>query len=538
MASLPSGLVNGTSKGVDYSSGEILSSYEDDNTNNDSSNGTFIDPAKGEKWLGALADEKGLADVHASRMARTSIVPATAYSSSEDSLSREVIATVEKSMKAYTDNLMRFLEGISSRLSKLELYCYNLDKSIGAMRSDLNSDHEEADSKLKSLDKHLQEVHRSVQILRDKQELAETQKELAKLRLVCKESSSSSHSQSNEERSSPSSKDRRKIDNASNTQNLELALALPYQIAPRQQPVSSSYQVPAPNVSQATQQPHYYVMPPTPLPNRQAQNQYLLTDPLYRIPQPPTSSQVTQSPPVQQFSQYHQLQHQQQQWPQQLPQQMEVQPPQPPSTQSQVSPPVTNVYTPYSTSQATNHLPTETPPNSMPMQRPYSGIPPRGSSHSDVLPHGYSGAGTTVPKQPMLQHMKGSILAQPGDVNGTSGIYATHPPASPYIVYDGESARAHYPSQPYHSTQGGYPPTSASLHNPAPHNLMVKSSSQSQFIRFHPYSELIEKFVSMGFRGDHVVSTIQRMQETDQPVDFNSVLDRLNVHNPQRGWSG
>jgi len=91
-------------------------------------------------------------------MARTSIVPATAYSSSEDSLGQDVIATVEKSMKTHTDILMQFLEGISSRLSKLELYCYNLDKSIGAMRSDLNSDHEEADSKLNSIDKHLQEV--------------------------------------------------------------------------------------------------------------------------------------------------------------------------------------------------------------------------------------------------------------------------------------------------------------------------------------------------------------------------------------------
>lgn len=81
-----------------------------------------------------------------------------AYSQPEDSLHQDVIATVEKSMKKYADNLMRFLEGISSRLSQLELYCYNLDKSIGEMRSDLVRDHGEADSKLKSLEKHLNEV--------------------------------------------------------------------------------------------------------------------------------------------------------------------------------------------------------------------------------------------------------------------------------------------------------------------------------------------------------------------------------------------
>jgi hypothetical protein len=100
-----------------------------------------------------------LQDFHISRMVKTSTFPATAYNSPEVSLTQDVIATtVEKSMKTCTDNLMRFLEGISSRLSQLELYCYNIDKSIGEMKSELTSDHEEADSKLKSLDKHLQEV--------------------------------------------------------------------------------------------------------------------------------------------------------------------------------------------------------------------------------------------------------------------------------------------------------------------------------------------------------------------------------------------
>lgn len=51
-------------------------------------------------------------------MARTSTFPATVYKSPEVSISEDVIATtVEKSMKSCTDNLMRFLEEISSRLS-------------------------------------------------------------------------------------------------------------------------------------------------------------------------------------------------------------------------------------------------------------------------------------------------------------------------------------------------------------------------------------------------------------------------------------
>lgn len=91
---------------------------------------------------------------------------ASGYSQPEDSLNQDVIATVEIAMKKHTDNLMRFLEGISSRLSQLELYCYNLDKSIGEMRSDLGRDHGEADTKLKSLEKHLQEVSYSFEIPR------------------------------------------------------------------------------------------------------------------------------------------------------------------------------------------------------------------------------------------------------------------------------------------------------------------------------------------------------------------------------------
>lgn len=96
-------------------------------------------------------------DFHKSRLARP-MYAAPAHSQPEDSLNQDMVNIVEKSMKKYADNLMRFLEGISSRLSQLELYCYNIDKSIGEMRSEFNTDHGDADTKLKSLEKHLQEV--------------------------------------------------------------------------------------------------------------------------------------------------------------------------------------------------------------------------------------------------------------------------------------------------------------------------------------------------------------------------------------------
>ena len=53
------------------------------------------------------------------------------------------------------------------------------------------------------------------------------------------------------------------------------------------------------------------------------------------------------------------------------------------------------------------------------------------------------------------------------------------------------------------------------------------------------YGELIEKLMSMGFRGDDVMAVIQRMEESGQPIDFNALLDKLSVQSsggPPRGW--
>ncbi|OVA07774.1 Pentatricopeptide repeat [Macleaya cordata] len=80
------------------------------------------------------------------------------YTLREESVNHDLIATIERTMKKYADNLLRFLEGMSTRLQQLELYCYNLEKSIEVMRTDLTHENSEADSKLRSLEKHLQEV--------------------------------------------------------------------------------------------------------------------------------------------------------------------------------------------------------------------------------------------------------------------------------------------------------------------------------------------------------------------------------------------
>jgi hypothetical protein len=76
----------------------------------------------------------------------------------EDHSKDDLVSTVERCMKNYADTLMRSLDGITGRLSQLEIHCYKLERSIGELRGDMVQGHNEADLKFKSLEKHMQEV--------------------------------------------------------------------------------------------------------------------------------------------------------------------------------------------------------------------------------------------------------------------------------------------------------------------------------------------------------------------------------------------
>ncbi|XP_010433239.1 PREDICTED: bromodomain-containing protein 4-like [Camelina sativa] len=494
MASGSSGRVNSGSKGFDFGSDDILCS---DYTNQDSSNGPHSDPSIAASNM----------EFHKTRMARSSIFPTSSYSPPEDSLSQDLTDTVERTMKKYADNMMRFLEGISSRLSQLELYCYNLDKTIGEMRSELTHEHEDADVKLRSLDKHLQEVHRSVQILRDKQELADTQKELAKLQLVQKESSSSSQSQHGEDRVATPVPEPKKTENTSDPHNQQLALALPHQIAP--QPPAQ----PQPQPQQQQQQQYYMPPPPTQLQNTPAPAPVPI--PPSQPQAPPAQSQYMPPPPApchpssaqtQSFPQY------QQNWP-----------PQPQAR----PPPSSGAYQTYPPAPPSNQSPVESLPSSMQMQSPYSG-PPQQSMQA----YGY---GAPPPPQ-APQQTKMSYSPQTGDGYLQSG---PPPPSAGYANAMYEGGRMQYtppqPQQQAHCLQG----PQGGGYAPQPHQAGGGNTGAPPVLR-SKYGELIEKLVSMGFRGDHVMAVIQRMEESGQPIDFNALLDRLSGQSsggpPRGGW--
>ncbi|PIA26963.1 hypothetical protein AQUCO_08400017v1 [Aquilegia coerulea] len=492
-------------------------------------------------------------------MGRSTYLPA--YNQSEDLPHQELISTVEKTMKKYADNLLRFLEGISSRLSQLELYCYNLEKSVGEMRSDLLRENREADSKLSSLEKHLQEVHRAIQILRDKQELADAQKELAKLHLVHKESSTGGQSPQKEEVVTPSASDLKKLDSPPEVQKQQLALALPHQLNPptsqpprnmeQHLPMGPSPQVSSQNVHLQAQPSYYPQQNQLPAPALQAQHpqdRYSQVDPQYQRPQMQTSqpapqqlqSHVSQVQPVHAISPY------QQQWPQQYPQQVQQQQQLQQSSPAQVVPQTPSAYPPYPPTQSVNPSP-ETFSSSMPMQVTLSGITQQGVGRPETVNYGYGGSNRPAVQQQPSQHNL-QRPQQPPTLHNSFGppltdstypVGGSHSPQAPrqgYMVYDGEGGRASYPMQS-HFQQAAYPPHVSSLQSSVP----VRHLSPSPMMRSNPYNELVEKAVGMGYGRDFVVNVIQNMEESGQPMDFNSLLDRLNMHSSggsQRAWSG
>ncbi|EHA8589696.1 hepatocyte growth factor-regulated tyrosine kinase substrate [Cocos nucifera] len=450
-----------------------------------------------------------------------------------------MIAAVEKCMKKYADNLLRFLEGISGRMSQLELYCYKIERSIGEFRSDVIHDQDEAEMKFKSLEKHLQEVQRSMQILRDKQDLAETQKELTKLQLGQKESA-----QKNEEAVIPSSSETKQHDDKSDVANRQLALALPHQAVTQASVLLPMHQ-PAP-----VQQGRYIL--------NQSSTYYSQHQPLHQDqqsqPLQPELQYVQQRPQIQDFpvqaaQQQSQILNQtqqpypqyQQQWPQQPPHQFpqQVVQPQKPVSEAQIGPQAPPPSYPPSPPQPTNPVP-ESYPGSMAMQVPYTTISQPVGNRPEAVPFGYGGPGgpgNTV-SQPLHQHGSQRQPQPPTSQSSfgpplSKGAYVGPAPYTPPL--NAQSYNTMYSYRPSNVSPAQNPQL------PPPSNAVGVHHPGLQLMRTQPYGEMIEKVVSMGYARDHAASVIQRMGESGQPIDFNSLLERLNGQAggaSPRVWSG
>lgn len=572
----------GGSRSFDFGADDVLCSYDDFAATSEPKR---ADPA-----------DKDFLD---SRLGRPFVKPYEQESYGKE----DVLSAVEKCMKKYADNLLRSLEGITSRLSQLEIYCYKLERSIGELRSDVLRD--ETDHRLKSLEKHLHEVHRSIQILRDKQELAEAQKELAKFQLT------QDTSKKKEDVPTPSIPEQKKLEENPDTSNQQLALVLPHQVMPslaprasesaqqyKDQPVQQSAPTPpvpqqdryvlsqaivyypqrqAPGI-QDTQgqqlQPEVQYLParppaqdvpvhapsqppqarnqtqPQPYPTYQqqwhqqssqptpapvAQTQQTFSQPFPPPAQQPQLSNVQQFPPqpVQQpqsnAQQYPPPPVQPQQSSPQLPP-LAMQPQHPP-VQTQMRPQTPPNYPHYQPHQPLNPSP-ETLPGNVAMQGPYSTAAPSGASRSEP-PYSYGGPGIP-PSQPPPQHnmQRHQLPSSQGSFGPppSKGSYAGPPQYVPQGNPQGyNTGYAYPPSGPPAVQPQQMPPGGVGMNHPGSH-----------MMRGHPYGEMMEKAITMGYPRDQVLNVTQRMAESGQPMDFNTLLDRLNEAGsgapPPRAW--
>ncbi|CAM6098057.1 unnamed protein product [Calypogeia fissa] len=523
-------------------------------------------------------------------------VTTRAHEHEKESFDSATAAAVERTMKKYADNLLRVLEGMTGRLSQLEASTQRLEHLFEKIKNMVADSQAESDGKYRSLESHILEVQRGVQVLRDRQEILEAQSQLAKLQLSAKGESASLHSAPSAPPPPPPSP--------------------PSVSEPQSQLVRASsgkalMEAPQRQVAEA---PSYY----QPQPQLQLQQMASLPAPPPQQPQPPPQQPVQQQPPPQQqhaLQQQQQVQPQQPQHPgvqqnevphqtlhqqhppqqqQQLshPPQHQPQPPHPPPSYSQQPPQQQQQQSPYNQQQQPPPQPPPMPGYGPPPDHPSYGQHPQGphpgshhvpmppSSYPSDLPSYHPAYGpprSGMPPPPGLPPPPPPSSQQPHQPHnvemyepsmGRSGSGQLTLPAPPYLPQghpphyeaQGMNPGSGYPgsssyrvAQPVPSApsgsggSGGYPRLPVA--QPLPHAMPTSgggsgppSGNPSLSTNRVPIDEVIDKVTAMGFSKDQVRAVVRRLTENGQSVDLNIVLDKLmngdTSQAPPKGWFG
>ncbi|XP_078429067.1 formin-like protein (DUF1421) [Wolffia australiana] len=218
----------------------------------------------------------------------------------------------------------------------------------------------------------------------------------------------------------------------------------------------------------------------------------------------------------------------------------------PASNYAQVAGGGTTFYAPYSQWQAPPthfsqppppHQPGQTqstPPPYPPGQAPNAPPPYQpGQTHSAPLPF-QPGQTQSVPPYQQGQTQSMPPPYQPGQTQSTPPPYQRGQPQSvppPHELYGGGGPLQ---APPYSgmSKGGGY---GGGYYGGGGYATAAPAMG-----RGHPYAELIDKAINMGYPRDLVVGAVRHMEESSQPVDFNSLLDLLNSRPgppPSQRWS-
>uniref|UniRef100_A0A0A9CTY2 DUF1421 domain-containing protein n=1 Tax=Arundo donax TaxID=35708 RepID=A0A0A9CTY2_ARUDO len=443
------------------------------------------------------------------------------------------IVDIDWTMKKYADNLLHALEGVSSRLSHLEDRTYHLETSFGELKLTIGNNNGSTDGKLRQFENTLCEVQAGVQILRDKQEIVETQIQLANLKVPKAEDAQSEatvvgQAGAQQQPTPPQPAIQPQSQAPPAAQPPATLLALPAPTAPppplQNQPPSQfpghvpHPQVPsvppaqpAPSVPTIPQESYY---PPSTQPTGATHQQYQA--PPAPQPQAPQSQppQQYQTPP--QYAQYSQPPlpasvNPSAALPPSVPQQPEGPAPYGPPTQSY--PPNVRPSPPYM------------PPPSGPVA-PFYGPNPGMYEPPAVRPN----TGPPPPYNTGYKPQGGGGFPEPYGYTGSPSHRANAgmKPPSPFT-----------PAGPPSGGSGNYGrlPTAQVLPQAAPVSSTPSGSSGSKVA----IDDVVEKVATMGFSREQVRATVRRLTENGQNVDLNVVLDKLmndTDAQPQRSWYG
>ncbi|XP_077253556.1 uncharacterized protein LOC143892666 [Tasmannia lanceolata] len=440
------------------------------------------------------------------------------------------VSEIDRTMKKHADNLLHALDGVSARLSQLETRTHLLESSVDDLKVSIGNNHGSNDGKLRQLENILREVQTGVQVLRDKQEIAEAQLQLAKLQPKA--------DQSSEPPTSAQTSSLQKVVSPPQ-QSLQ---PLPPQVGPTQpSPLSA---LPPPN---APPPPSQQNPPPFQFPSHLPQNQMPPIPPLPQEQYYPPPAQLPDTthqqyqvptpqphPPHQHYQAPPQIPHYSQPSSQPTQQQQPLGPvnPSPP----QLPPPLShhseeNPYMP----------PSQSYPPSIRQPAPLS-QPPTGSPRSQQ----FYGPSTHMYEPPGGRPSSGQSPFSSGYPPPGSNLNDSYPYSGSPSQYGGSAMKQPQHSSPSAPTGSAYPrlPTAQILPHSLPTATSVGSGGSNSGGTGNrlPIDDVVDKVTTMGFSREQVRATVRRLTENGQAVDLNVVLDKLmndsEVIQPQKGWFG
>ncbi|KAJ8771788.1 hypothetical protein K2173_026965 [Erythroxylum novogranatense] len=431
-----------------------------------------------------------------------------------------VISEIDRKMKEHSDVILHSVECLSARVSQMESRAYKLENSFDDLKEAIEFYQRKTERKQKELENILNEVQGGVEDLKDKQEIAEVQLQLAKLQLFKNDFQLEKQGKSDQLKSTTM--------DSSSSASQQPGVPLPVPTAFQQAPNLSSNAANLPHESPTMIVPAT-TAPPPPIPGGSLQ-------PFSPFPRTVASS-------IQNQESYHSAAGGAQKTAQQ---QYHM-----PSTQQSQPSPYT--YQPY---QSLQHFPVNTSITQVPqVQPPFPAVKPelygslnhhpdenycfasqksvnfsqlpsmRPASHQFNMdpPSKFIDPPSSMPLSSQeLAWLQQQRQAHSADFNH-SNAFPTH---------DGSFSGKHLQSLSTSELRSGSSFSQVPTAHMIPHAIPTASTLDDESDtggneNREKVDDLVDNVVVMGFRRDLVRATVKKLTENGQSVDLNMVLDKM-----------